>query len=288
MEWGVRHCPGWLEPLFVGGWSVVFFLVCAPQRRALVRNLRAMFPDRPPWAAWVGAFRVVWNFAWTLTDATRAGGGQDIIDWRIEGLGAFRELAASEGGGIVLTAHMGNYDLAAPVFAGRFGRRLNAVRAPEREAELQRHYEGRRKGQESEAFSVRYNAGGGMLGVELAALLAAGELVALQGDRVLFDVSPATGCLFGGEVRLPKGPFALAMASGAPVWPMFIIRDGWRRYRVRVCEPFEMRGARGERTRVMRDGIATWCAELEEVLRDSWFQWFVFEEVFTGGRGGGR
>jgi lauroyl/myristoyl acyltransferase len=282
MEWAVRHCPSWLEPLLLGCWALLFFTVCGSQRRAVVGNLRAMFPNWSFWRAQAGALRVVWNFSWSLTDAIRASGGQDVIDWEIDGLESFRKLAASEGGAIVLTAHMGNYDLAAPVFAGRFGRRLNAVRAPEREVELQEHYQRRREGQESDAFAVRYNADGGMLGIELASLLGAGELVALQGDRVLFEVSPAVGELFGREVKLPKGPYALALAGKAPVWPLFIIRDGWRRYRIRVSEPFVLVAPRAERERVMREGIASWCGELEAVLRESWYQWFVFEPAFVG------
>jgi lauroyl/myristoyl acyltransferase len=175
---------------------------------------------------------------------------------------------------------MGNYDLAAPVFAGRFGRRLNAVRAPEREVELQAHYEKRRAESESEAFAVRYNADGAMLGVELAKLLGDGELVALQGDRVLFEVAPVEGEMFGRKARLPKGPFALAMASGAEVWPLFILRDGWRRYRIRVGQSFAVKGERGAREEAMQRGVTRWCEELEAVVARWWYQWFVLEEVF--------
>ncbi len=282
MEWGVRSCPGWIEPLFVGSWALVFFFLCGEQRRAVASNLRAMFPEWSRWRVQAGALRVIWNFSCSMIDALRVGGGQDVIEWRTDGAEALRRLAASEGGAIVLTAHMGSYDLAAQVFAGRFGRRLNAVRAPERDAKLQAHHERQRAGQESEVFAVRYNTGEGMLGVELAGLLAAGELVALQGDRVMFDVSPTHGQIFGRQLRLPKGPFALAMAAGVPVWPLFIIRDGWRRYRIQMSEPFAIAATRAQRERAMREGVATWCGELEGVLRDAWYQWFVFEPVFVG------
>ena len=286
LERAALRCPYWLLPIFIGGWCAVFVVVCGEQRRAIMANLRAMFPGRSASWRWIGAYQVFWNFAWSMTDGVQARAGGDLIDWEVDGLSRFGELAATDGGVIVMTAHMGNYDLAGPVFADRFGRRVNIVRAPERSEALQAHVEKERAGRESEHFAIRYNRQGAMLGVELASLLRDGEVVALQADRVLFDVAPTLGAMFGREMLLPKGPFALAMACRAPVWPMFIIRDGWRCYRIRIGERFEVGAERESRDEAMASAVAMWCGELQSVLRSSWQQWFVFERVFPerGGR----
>ena len=34
-------------------------------------------------------------------------------------------------------------------------------------------------------------------------------------------------------------------------------------------------------TQAMSNAIELWCSELEDVLSEFWFQWFVFEPVFT-------
>ncbi len=285
LERAVLRSPHWLLPMFIGGWAAVFVLACGEPRRAIMANLKAMFPGRSACWRWLGAYRVFWNFAWSMSDGVLARAGRDVIDWEVDGLSRFEELAATDGGVIVMTAHMGNYDLAGSVFADRFGRRVNIVRAPERSEPLQAHVEKRGVERESEHFAIRYNREGEMLGIELASLLRDGELVALQADRVLFDVAPTRGAMFGREMVLPKGPFALAMACRAPVWPMFIIRDGWRRYRIRIGERFEVDSTRRSRDEAMASGVAVWCSELQSVLRRSWQQWFVFEKVFPG-RGG--
>lgn len=288
VEWCARFTPSWLEPLFVGIWSVILVLVLPSFRRAVAGNLRGIFPEWSWPQVYFGVLRVFWNFSWTMVEALREGRGHDIIDWEIDGLENFRELAAVEGGVMVLTAHMGNYDLAAPVFAERFGRRVNAVRAPERERALQEYYEKKLTESESEAFAVRYNREGDMLGVELASLLAKGETVALQGDRVLFEVSPIEVPMFDRRVIVPKGPFTLAMVSRAPVWPLFIIRDGWRSYRIRVGQCFQIAAPRAEREQAMQAAVTTWCKELEQTARESWHQWFVYEPIFVDSEGGGR
>lgn len=285
---GLRGAPWFLEPWLVAVWTLVLFLAAREQRRAVCGNLAALFPAWGRLRRIAGAYRVFWNFAMTYVDAMRVETGTGEVDWVIEGLGAFEQLSASREGCIVLTAHTGNYDMAAPMFAERFGRTVYAVRAPERNSEMQRIMEERLRERERRhpRFRSLYNRGGGMLGVELARLLDEGSVVAVQGDRVLFEVASMDVELGSGLVMsLPKGPLYLARVSGAPVYPLFILRDGWRRYRVTVSPALELpprlRGA------AVDPAAAPWAEALLGAIRANWMQWFVFEPVFRRKEGGG-
>ena len=161
-----------------------------PVRRALIWNLRALFPDRAAPGLWLDAYRVVWNFAFSVADGSRSRMGESVIDWEIDPLRGSGDIVSGSGGGIILTAHMGNYDVAATLFAGRFGRKLNAVRAPERNPKTQQWMEREMSAQSHPDYAVLYNREDRLLGVELVQAIQRGELVAIQGDRVLFDVSP--------------------------------------------------------------------------------------------------
>jgi predicted LPLAT superfamily acyltransferase len=86
--------------------------------------------------------------------------------------------------------------------------------------------------------------------------------------------------MFGRAVRLPRGPFALALAGKCPLWPLFIVREGWRHYRISVGREFEVSSDRRNREGAMADALGLWCKELEDVISRSWFQWFVFEPLF--------
>lgn len=275
----LRVVPWFLEPVLIGGWTLVFFLLGTTQRRAVVGNLRALHPGWGACHGWLGAWQVFWNFALTFVDAQRCESKTGEVDWAVDGLAELEDLANREEGCIILTAHMGNYDLAAPMFASRFKRVLYTVRAPEREPETQklRELEIRRKEAIHPNFRTLYNAEGSHLGIELARLLGEGNLVAVQGDRVIFDVSPMDVEAEPGLVmRLPKGPLFLARATGAPCFPLFIVRDGWRRYRVvvlpEVTLPPRKRGADDEAGKI-------WAATLLGVVRKHWPQWYVFEPL---------
>jgi phosphatidylinositol dimannoside acyltransferase len=279
----LRHClrvvPWFLEPVLIAAWTFLFFLAARSQRRAVASNLRALHPGWGRVRAVFGAWRVFWNFAVTFVDAMRCQTETGALDWAIEGLEAFEDLTGRDEGCIILTAHMGNYDIAAPMFSSRFKKTLYAVRAPEREAETQKIRERQLRENESAhaKFRTLYNKEGAHLGVELARLLREGNLVAVQGDRVVFDVSPMDVGLGDGLVmRLPKGPLYLARVTGAPCFPLFILRDGWRRYRVIVFPALELPARqRGE------DAAAAqvWAGPMLEIIRRHWNQWYVFEPV---------
>ena len=275
----MRVTPWFLEPALIGGWTAVFFLIAAKQRRAVASNLRALHPGWSPLRARFGAWRVFWNFAVTFVDGLRCGTRTGGVDWAADGREALEDLVSRTEGCIILTAHMGNYDVAAPMFSSKLGKPLHAVRAPEREPELQRirEREMREKERHHPFFRTLYNNEDGLLGIELARLLREGNLVAVQGDRVVFDVSPMEIEVEPGlKMRLPKGPLVLARVTGAPCFPLFITRDGWRRYRVVISPPLDL----PPRRRGPDDETALlWARTILAGVREHWSQWFVFEEI---------
>jgi lauroyl/myristoyl acyltransferase len=115
-------------------------------------------------------------------------------------------------------------------------------------------------------------------------LLDEGNIVAVQGDRVIFDVSPMEVEVEPGlRMRLPKGPLFLARATNSPTYPLFIVRDGWRRYRVIVRPEIELPARRrGEEDTADQ----VWAATILQVVKRHWRQWYVFEPVLTRVAGG--
>ena len=281
MHMALRVLPWFLEPVLIGSWTLLFLMTGTAQRRAVVGNLRALHPQWSGWRAQLGAWQVFWNFARTYVDAQRCETATGGVDWAVEGLAAFEDLASRKDGCIILTAHMGNYDLAAPLFAARFQRTLFTVRAPERTPETQRvrELEIEKKQAAYPNFRSLVNDDGNLLGIQLASLLREGHIVAVQGDRVLFDVSPMEVEVRPGLwMRLPKGPLFLARATQAPCFPLVITRDGWRSYRVTVQRPLDLPARRrGDEAEVAK----VWAKAVFEMAAKHWDQWYVFEPLLT-------
>jgi lauroyl/myristoyl acyltransferase len=218
-----------------------------------------------------------------LVDSARARSGERHVTWRLDGSDAFRDVSTCGGAALLLTAHMGNYDVAGPFFADKFGRTVHGVRRPERRAELQEYMEARRQAQASGAYRVQYNTEGGFLGVELAQALAAGEVVAIQGDRVGEGMGSVEVEWRGRLWRLPSGPLVLAQVASAPVFPVFMLRDGWRSYRILFLParpPAPPPATRADRAAAQQEHAAWWANTLAGVLERHWPLWLMFEPAF--------
>lgn len=281
LHWGARHCPWFLEPMFVFAFTVMFWFVLRRARHAVARNLSVLLPGSSPVVNQLRVFRVFWNFAWTMVDVAHVRHGDHCIRWEVSGSKYLEELERDGPGAILLTAHMGNYDVAAPLFAQKIHRPIHLVRTPEREARSQEFEKEKRERQTCGNFVIHYNEAGNMLGVTLARALAESGIVAVQGDRILFDVSPMPVPFSEGiDWQVPKGPFMLAMVAKAAIHPVFIIRMGWRRYRIQA-EPVIHVAQDRDRERVMKEAARQWTEVLKRLAKLHWRQWFVFENLFT-------
>jgi predicted LPLAT superfamily acyltransferase len=170
---------------------------------------------------------------------------------------------------------MGSYDLGAHVFSEVCARRIVMVRAPEVDPET-RSYEEQRLNVDG-SVKVDFNTKAEQLAFDLLRSIQSGEIVAIQGDRATPGIASVPARLFGKETQIPAGPFALAMAARVPIFPLFVVRRGRRRYRLVTLDPIVVERRGRERDEDMRQAIDRWCALLEEVIRDSWYQWFHFE-----------
>lgn len=280
LDWAVLHLPFYVQPVLLFYWTIFFFFFAAPARRAIVNNLSVILPGSTFPGNQLRAFRTLLNFAWTITEAANFRLRRTDYAYELVGNELLEALARSPAA-IVLTAHMGSYDLGAALFAERFGRNIRMVRAREPDRNTAEHFERTIQQGSTGAVKVSYNQQGAMLSFDLLQALRSGDIISIQGDRVIPGVAAASGEMFGHPVRVPAGPFTLALVAQVPIYPLFIVRTGFRRYRVIVREPIELRRTGRGRDTEIAEGVATWCSTLQEVIRSHWDQWFALAPIFV-------
>lgn len=257
--------------------TVVIWLLAVPQREAVRANLSALMPERGTSA--FTSFDVFYQFALTYLDRLWHLHFEREVEWEIIGKDDFEALQQENGGALVFTVHSGNYDLGAGLFARKFGRTIHTVRVPEASDSLQqlRKQELREEERRHPNLHVHYNEPGGHLGMELCRKLLAGEVVCVQGDRVMGDVAPSEARIDGVTYRIPRGPLVLAEVTGVPCYPVFLIRKGRLSYRIEIGKPFHIGGRKPKAAEVS----AAWLPVMHEFLLRHWDQWFVFEPLVT-------
>jgi phosphatidylinositol dimannoside acyltransferase len=242
--------------------AFIFFFVAGPARKALLRNLRVVIPGSWRIANYLRVIRVFANFGWSLTDAAVYRMKRARFRYELEG-GRFLDQLGAARGAIVLTAHMGNYDLGAALFAERFDRKIRMVRAPEPDALAAQHVDLALQQSSAGAVRVGYSDDGTALAFDLLNALRAREIISIQGDRVVGEVARAPVKIFNREVFLPNGPFVLSLVSDTAIYPLFIVRTGYRKYNIIAREPMQ-----------------NWARVLEEIVSEYWPQWFAFAPLF--------
>lgn len=280
LDWAVVNTPFYLHFVMICFWTSFFFFFAAPARRALLANLRVVLPGSSRAINYLRAARVLYQFAWTITDAAIYKLTDAPFEYEITGT-EFLEALANGGGAIVLTAHMGNYDLGAALFAKKFRREIHMVRAPEPHPETERHLKASVERAGAGAVKVDYSSAGALLSFDLLNALRRGEIVSIQGDRVIGQVAETTGEIFGRQIRLPSGPFILAQIAEVPLVPLFVARVGYRRYGIIACQPIHVSRSAKDRESDISAVIAEWCRALEPVIAARWDQWFAFAPMFA-------
>jgi lauroyl/myristoyl acyltransferase len=281
LDWAVANVPYYLQPILIFFWTIFFFFFAAPARRSVVRNLAVVLPGSSRLTNHLRAFRTLLRFAQTISDGANYRVNHAEFDYEIIGANFLEQLSRADGA-ILLTAHMGNYDLGAALFAQKFNREIRMVRAPEPDEEAAQHLTNFVEQTGKGAIKISYSTDGALVAFDLLQALRQGEIVSIQGDRVTPGVGEVAGEMFGRRVHVPSGPFTLALVAQKPIFPLFIVRAGHYRYRIIVHEPITVSRRGPARDQAIAAAAAQWCDVLEQVVAEHWDQWFAFAPIFSG------
>ncbi len=260
--------------------SLLFFL-CMPRERAAARRNLGRVTGRSGLASFRLAYRLFWNFSRFLVaysemrdlalDRFRSRLSQaDEVE---EGL---HRLLAEGRGIIIMTMHLGHWDLGLKHLTA-FGRPVHAVMLSEDPEEITRYADEARR---SPGLRVHQTGGDPLLAVELMLALKRGEIVAVQVDRPAGRNVLSTP-LFGAPAPLPTGPVQLAMATGAPLVPAFVLLDHGNRFRTLLLPPLRLEAPRaGEEDQALREGMQRMARVMESVVSQYPDQWFNFYDVW--------
>jgi lauroyl/myristoyl acyltransferase len=169
---------------------------------------------------------------------------------------------------IILSAHFGNWELGAGVLA-KLGYPVNAVALKYPDPKTDRLYQRQRLARGLKVI-LHGRAARACLDV-----LRKNELVLLVGDRD-FTTARDTAEFFGKPARLPFGPAKLALASGAPILPVFLVRMPDETFRFYFEEPIFPDRERDTPQEI----VGKFVRVLEKRLSEHPEQWFLFHNLW--------
>jgi lauroyl/myristoyl acyltransferase len=277
--WGVSVLPEWAVGPAIFLFTSFFFVALRNIRDGVAANLEPVLGPCSWWERQRRIWRTLHNFAWCLTERYERLATEHAFEIESEGVETWRDVLDSGQGFILLSAHLGSWEAGSMTPAKRDGRRVHVVREAETDPRAQafireligRHDQG--------LYMTHFASDDPHLGMIMLEALRAGEIVALQGDRPRTGGRAIATTLFGRPFPLPVGPAALARAAGVPLVPVFILRQGRRRYRAVLCPPIQV-AETADRKADLTAAVERFGAELETAIRREPHQWFCFRRIW--------
>lgn len=182
------------------------------------------------------------------------------------------ELADGGKGGILVSAHLGNYELAGHLLQ-RLDSVINIVMYDGEAAQIKQYLD---KITGPKTFNIIYIREDLSHIYEMSAALQRNELICLHADRYVEGNRTIEHDFLGKNAKFPLGPFVLASKLRAPVCFVFAFKESKYKYHFYGHPPklYEGRGMEGV-NRMLEDYVAL----LEEKVKqypEQWFNYFDF------------
>lgn len=246
------------------------WLSCPAIRRQVCRNLSRLSGAAAKSHA-LASRRVFRNFGYYLFETFAMYRlKQPIV--ATEGLEHLQQAFQENHGVIVLTAHLGNWELGAKILQG-MGFPASAVALPHPDSRLNMLFDAQRKRYGASVIPLDRQAAQACLEA-----LSKGRLLGLVADRdFMGDGMPmAVG---NATLVVPRGPAVLSLRSQAPIVPVFLIREGWWRFRL-LCQPVLRASKELPARQSIEALVRAYAKNLEAMLKRYSDQWLMFEAAF--------
>jgi len=212
--------------------------------------------------------------------------GQSIIDkvvvmsgiknnftYHFDGEENLREIASLKRGGMLLSAHIGNWDIAGHLLK-RLDARINIIMFDGEQEKIKEYLDGVTG---KKAVNIIFIKDDLSHIYEISEAFKNNELVCMHADRFLEGNKTLTADFLGQKARFPMGPFVLASSFKVPVSFVFSVKESNLKYhffasRIKNYDQVE-------RSAIMQDMLLEFTKEMEAKVKkypEQWFNYYNF------------
>ena len=230
----------------------------------------------------------------TLVRKTFQNYGQYLLDYMVmhrlrpfnkeksveEEVGGEYMMGALRGGkGVIcITPHLGNWEIGGLLFSFKGGK-LNVLTLDEWDANIRSFREEVRSRWGIKNLYIDPEDDSPMAILDVVKALRQNEIVAMLGDRMETQKT-MTFDFFGRKTPFPIGVAILALSTGAPVLPVFVVMERNRKYRGIIEAPIHFEScSRDDRETVIRKGMEKLIKKFEfyiEKYPDQWYNFYSY------------
>ncbi len=263
--------PAYFFLLFV---SFYYFLFSRKSNRFIYSYFKEIHHYSSSRARWA-VYRNYYIFGQILIDKVAIYSG--LADKFTFDLDDEKHLAAMEQGGFMISAHIGNWEMAGKK-SDRISKTMNLVMLDAEHQRIKHYLDEIMKERNFKVIPLKDDLSHL---ITIRQSLDNGELIAIHGDRFMEGAKTLRAEFMGREARFPEGPFYLALRMNAPVSFAFAMKDGRKHYHFYATPPKKYDIPAGKRisSEHLRPILDDYIKALEIMLKkypEQWFNYFNF------------
>jgi predicted LPLAT superfamily acyltransferase len=222
----------------------------------------------------LAVYRNYYVFGQVILDKTATMGGFDAkFSFDFDGEQYLRQMAAEGKGGLFISAHIGNFEMAGHMLE-RLDTTVNIIMLDAEHQKIKKYL----SSFTHKSFNIIPVCNDNSHVYAISQALENHEIVCMHGDRFVKG-SKTIACEFLGEqADFPTGPFYLAMKYGVPVSFVFAMKEANRHYHFYATPPkyYLQQPSPGKRDNMIKLIMADYIAAIEEKVKKYPYQWFNY------------
>jgi len=269
--------PRWLTPPFAYLTGLIFYFFAGDQRRGARENLRVVLGKRNVEMVLISSY-LKYSVNWTdiMRMAKLKGDKLQALIGRRGDPKPMNDAIANKTGAILISPHFGNWELGGFGLADQ-GYKVNVLTFREPDERVTEQMENIRKNRNIGVIYVDRDDTSPLAIIEAVNILRKNEFLCLIGDR---DGSSNTITVnfFGRPTKFPAGAAYLAIATGAPIIPVFVPLENGK-YSTLMESPIYVTPRQGDNREAIRDAIQKLADVFEKYIKkypDQWYNFFDY------------
>jgi predicted LPLAT superfamily acyltransferase len=181
-------------------------------------------------------------------------------------------------GGILISAHIGNWEIAGQLL-NRLHTTFNILMYENEHENIKKYMDDVEKKKNVKIIAMREGEMGHI--IELHNAFSNNELVVVHGDRFRDNAPTLEATFLGKTAKFPAGPFIMAAKFGVPVSVVFAVKESSTHYHFFATDPIEVKRSRNPKQteEAVQELLHKYLEEVEKMVHrypEQWFNYYSF------------
>lgn len=260
-----------------------YFFLTNPKSFSLTYKFYRNRLGQNPFRSIVSIYKNYYVFGQVLLDKIAVMAGlSNSFSFDFEGENYLRDMATTGQGGILISAHIGNFEMAGYMLE-RINTQVSIVIFDEEYAKI-KNYLASITTKGYNVITIKKEDTSHIFEINKA--LREGQIICIHGDRFLKESKKMSSSFLGKEAFFPTGPFYMSMKFNVPVSFVFAMKEHKNGYHFYATQPkrYAQPGLQSDRNIVIHSIIGDYISEFEKMVRkypDQWFNYYDFWEKYS-------